>query len=90
MKKLFTILTAVIFGAATLAVHAQTKQPAKSATTKSAKAKAIQKNRLKEDTASSEAAVATGPRKKDGTLPLKYKSNKGANKTIVKGKVHNQ
>lgn len=89
MKKLLTLVTAVLLSISTL--YAQTTQqsaatsPQATHMTKSGKADMRYKeNKKKEDNASSAAAVPAGPKKKDGTLDMRYKSNKGASKTTVK------
>lgn len=89
MKKLFTLLTVALLGLG--AANAQQTQQ-KSATTTSAVHTTKsgkpdmrwKQNQQKENKASSPAAVQAGPKKKDGSLDMRYKANKGPGKTTIK------
>lgn len=89
MKKLLALFSAAIFSLSTIYAETQTAQQSNSSqaahTGKSGKANTKYKeNEKKEEKASSPAAKPSGTKKKDGTLDMRYKANKGSNKTTVK------
>ena len=73
MKKLFTLLTALMFGFATLTSSASTFQQ-KPATTQHLKKDGTPDKRFKEN------KTPKGPLKKDGTPDKRYKANKTVKK----------
>jgi hypothetical protein len=73
MKKLFTLLTALMFGFATLTSSASTFQQ-KPATTQHLKKDGTPDKRFKEN------KTPKGPLKKDGTPDMRYKANKTVKK----------
>jgi hypothetical protein len=73
MKKVFTLLTALMFGFATLTSTASTFQQ-NAAATQHLKKDGTPDKRYKENKS------AKGPMKKDGTADMRYKANKTAKK----------
>ena len=73
MKKLFILLTALMFGFATLTSSASTFQQ-KPATTQHLKKDGTPDKRFKEN------KTPKGPLKKDGTPDMRYKANKTVKK----------